>query len=265
MSPQFIFISKKKSALDPDAEAFLLAAGITDATITSAIDTLVKSLKADSIWAKMIALYPFVGGTASTHKFNLKDPRDLDAAFRLTFVGSPTHDANGLQGNGSSQYADTNLNTSLVLSNTDVGVSYYTRTNESSGGHHGNIVSSSNCFYVLERFTTDSGFGFIGNETNSLSFSNTDARGFYTFNRTAADFRRAYKNGNTVATNTGNNASELPNLTFLILAVRLPSIVTAYMNRQISFFSIHTGLTDTEASNLNSINLAFQTALSRNV
>jgi hypothetical protein len=96
-------------ALDPDAEAFLLAAGITDATITSAIDNLVLSLKADSIWTKMTALYPFVGGTASTHKFNLKDPRDLDAAFRLTFVGSPTHDANGMQGNGSSQYANTHL------------------------------------------------------------------------------------------------------------------------------------------------------------
>lgn len=38
----------------------------------------------------MTAVYPFIGGTASTHKFNLKDPRDLDVAFRLTF-SNDTH------------------------------------------------------------------------------------------------------------------------------------------------------------------------------
>ena len=31
----------------------------------------------------MKAIYPFVGGTATTHKFNLKDPADINAAFRL--------------------------------------------------------------------------------------------------------------------------------------------------------------------------------------
>ena len=78
-------------AVDPDAQAFLTAAAITDPTITSAIDTLVVQLKADSIWSKMKALYPFVGGTASTHKYNLKNPLDTDAAFRLVFNGGWTH------------------------------------------------------------------------------------------------------------------------------------------------------------------------------
>jgi hypothetical protein len=67
---------------DVDALAFIAAASITDSTQQSAIDTLVKSLKSANIWTKMKALYPFVGGTATTHKFNLKDPRDLDAAYR---------------------------------------------------------------------------------------------------------------------------------------------------------------------------------------
>jgi len=69
--------------LDPDALAFLTAAGITDATITAAIDTLVLDLKGYGIWTKMKAIYPFVGGTATTHKYNLKDP--VDAMQRLEF------------------------------------------------------------------------------------------------------------------------------------------------------------------------------------
>jgi hypothetical protein len=35
------------------------------------------------IWRKTHAIYPLLGGTASAHKFNLKDPRDLNAAYRL--------------------------------------------------------------------------------------------------------------------------------------------------------------------------------------
>jgi len=96
-------------SIDPDAQAFLTAAAITDPTITSAIDTLVVDLKGYGIWNKMKAIYPFVGGTASSHKFNLKDPRDLDAAFRLVFIGGWTHSVNGVQGNLTNAFADTYL------------------------------------------------------------------------------------------------------------------------------------------------------------
>jgi hypothetical protein len=59
---------------DADAIAFLTAAGITDPTITSAICTLVTSMKANGTWTKLIAIYPFCGSTASEQKWNLKDP-----------------------------------------------------------------------------------------------------------------------------------------------------------------------------------------------
>jgi hypothetical protein len=80
---------------DPNAQAFLNAAVITDVTQADAVNTLVIGLKADGLWTNMQALYPFVGGTATQHKYNLKDPRDLDAAYRLSFLGSWTHNSNG--------------------------------------------------------------------------------------------------------------------------------------------------------------------------
>ncbi len=92
---------------DPDAQAFITAAGITDPTQQSAIDALVVGLKADGLWTSMTAIYPFVGGTASSHKYNLKDPRDLNAAYRLTFYGGWVHDSRGIVGNFTNTYADT--------------------------------------------------------------------------------------------------------------------------------------------------------------
>jgi len=89
---------------DADAQAFITAAAITDATQQAAIDTLVKGMKADGIWTKMKAIYPFVGGTATTHKWNLKDPRDLDAAFRLVFNGGWTHSSTGATPNGTNGF-----------------------------------------------------------------------------------------------------------------------------------------------------------------
>ena len=81
-----ILARSASGGVDPDAQAFITAASITDPTQQSAINQLVVDLKGYSIWTKMSAIYPMVGGTASSHKFNLKDPRDLDAAFRLVFM-----------------------------------------------------------------------------------------------------------------------------------------------------------------------------------
>jgi len=95
---------------DSNAQAFLNAAVITDVTQANAVNTLVIGLKADGLWTNMQALYPFVGGTATQHKYNLKDPRDLNVAYRLTFFGGWTHNSNGATGNGINTQADTNYN-----------------------------------------------------------------------------------------------------------------------------------------------------------
>lgn len=120
------------SALDTDAQAFVDAAGISNATQKAAINQLVLDLKSNGLWTKMKAIYPMVGGSAATHKFNLKDPRDLDEAFRLTFNGTWTHSSNGAASGGPGSYA----NTFLVPSSNLAGVnsqhlSYYSRNSNS--------------------------------------------------------------------------------------------------------------------------------------
>jgi hypothetical protein len=130
-------------AIDPDASLFLRTAGITDTTQQSAIDTLVLELKNAGIWSKMKAIYPFVGGTATTHKFNLKDPRDADAAFRLSFVGGWTHSSTGALPNGTNAYADTFLRIADNYSTRFMSISYYARTDS-------NITYTSNGLNLVE-------------------------------------------------------------------------------------------------------------------
>lgn len=71
---------------DSDAEAFFTAASITDDTQKTAVNQLVLDLKAAGVWTKSKVIYPFVGGTTGTHKYNLKNPLDTDGAFRITFT-----------------------------------------------------------------------------------------------------------------------------------------------------------------------------------
>ena len=103
----FLKFNAGGGGLDPDAQAFLTATGITDPTIEGAINTLVIDLKAASLWTKMYAIYPFVGGTSTTCKYNLVDPQDTNAAFRIDFAGSWTFTSSGVQGGGSNNYANT--------------------------------------------------------------------------------------------------------------------------------------------------------------
>ena len=71
-------------AYDLDAQAFIDAVGTLTTAEEVVVDNLVKGFKYNGTWSKHKAIYPMIGGTASAHKFNLKDPRDLDVWFRIT-------------------------------------------------------------------------------------------------------------------------------------------------------------------------------------
>jgi hypothetical protein len=82
----------------------------------------------------MKALYPFVGGTAETHKFNLINPLDTNAAFRLAFNGGWTHDSNGVTPNGTNGYANTFLIPYQVLNQNSTHLSIFSSTEIEESG-----------------------------------------------------------------------------------------------------------------------------------
>jgi hypothetical protein len=268
MSRKFIFGGSFLSipSLDPDAEAFLTAAAITDPTITSAIDTLVVQLKADGIWSKMKALYPFVGGTASTHKFNLKNPLDTDAAFRLVFNGGVTHSANGAQGNGTNGYFDTFLNPSIVFDSASGGSMFtYIRNNTQTGVDLGAFQSVVNYRMSLTTRTTSNQVLAAALSNNFITETNTDSRGFWGVTRPPSSGTYHLIKNATSSSNTDTYFEPNSKLFGFVLAFNSVPFAGTYGNHEFSFTCVADGLTTTEAQTLRTINLTFQTTLGRNV
>ena len=252
---------------DADAQAFITAAGITDNTQKTAINTLVLSLKSNNIWTKMKAIYPMVGGTATTHKFNLKNPLDTDAAFRLVFSGGWTHSATGALPNGTNGYADSFLNTQLHLSLNSGHLSYYSRSNTLNGNYIeiGSLKSTPDSYTSI--MINGFGLGYVGRINNGAPYdniANADSRGFFLTNRTASNIIKLQKNSSILVNGTASS-NAVSNLNIYLGASNTGTGTQYYTNRECAFASIGDGLTDTEAGNFYTAVQNFNTSLSRQV
>jgi hypothetical protein len=247
-------------AVDPDAQAFITAAAITDPTQQGAINTLVTDLKGYSIWTKFKAIYPIVGGSASSHAVNLKTP----GTYNLTFATGVTHSSNGMVSNGTTGYANTNFTPStdgMLLNSAHL--SFYSRTDsnvyEVEMGNWNNTAST----LILIR-QAGSGTVRMNNGPANVDFLNTNAQGFYLSNRTASNIIKAFKNGVSQVTSS-QVSNSLPNNNIFLLAFNNAGLINYYSTKECAFASIGDGLTDTEAANFYSAVNAYQVALSRNI
>jgi hypothetical protein len=250
---------------DSNAQAFLTATGITDETISAALNQHVIDLKTYGIWPICRAIYPWVGGTAFTHKFNLKDPRDLDEAFRIVWNGSIAHNSNGITPDGSSGYGNTKLIGSTEGLNNDSHLSVYSRTNntgnqfeigtyDGSNGFWGiKIRDSTNIFVGSYRFTGD---GFINVE-------NEDSIGFYIESRSSASLAKVYRDGGERGSCTTTSVT-IPS-SEVCIGMRGTSSPASFSSRNLAYASIGHSLDDSEASNFAAIEYYFQSALGRAV
>jgi hypothetical protein len=246
-------------SFDPDAQAFITAAAITDPTQQAAINTLVVDLKGYSLWTNMKAVYPFVGGTSSTHKWNLKDPRDLDAAYRLVFNGGWTHSSTGALPNGTNGWANTYLVSqgTLNLNSTSIGV--YSRTNTNTlAPAIGNVTGAApgECSLWLN-------FGNAAylrvNSSNVSSVANFDSRGLFIANRVnSTQVQLQIRGTQTTFANASQSTYPQP---FQLGGVNPNN----FDNKELAFAFIADGLTSQNMTDLNTAVIAFQTALSRNV
>jgi len=243
---------------DADAQAFVTAANITDQVQADAINNLVIGMKADGIWTKMKSIYPIVGGVASSHAVNLKTP----GTFNLTFTNAWTHSSTGMTPNGTSAYANTGFNPltqSLPRNSASMGV--YNRTDTLTTGAHGQRVS--NTFEIFERWTNNTAYCYINDNSGGFQTANLDSRGLFQGSRTALSSIRL--NINT-AQYTGTQASTGDsNGNLWIGASNNGGTGTFFNNREIAFFYIGEGFNNTEMQNIYTRVQAYQTTLSRNI
>lgn len=249
---------------DSDAAAFIAAAGITNQTQQTAINSLVLNLKAASLWTKMTAIYPFVGGTASSHSYNLKNT----AQYQITWNGTVTHNSNGITGNGSTGYGNLGLAPSQFGTQNSQHISLYNRSNIT--GTNGFDFSACNAGQTQETTLivsfVDNNLYFRVNTNNYKNISNSSSiPAFYTITRTGSTTSNAYKNGTSFTSST--DASTTPyNQPMYILASNYQNTgAKQFSNKNFAFASCGEGLNATEVSNFYTAVQAYQTALGRQV
>jgi hypothetical protein len=263
------------SVLIPDQDAinFINVAGITDNTQQSAITTLVYDLKVNGLWDKLSVIYPFVGGTADTHKYNLKNPADTDAAYRIVWSGGVTHASTGVTFNGTNGYGNTKYVQGI---NNDGSLSYYSRTSAANSsafaidmGAYNDTNTDLNGYALLIRRATSNACVFVANSgttSRTASTTTTNGSGLFSGSIAASNSRKLYRNGSAIATNTTDSSQTSPTCPIFIGAVSNNSTPQLYAgSRECAFASIGKGLSDNDASNLYTLVQAYQTTLSRNV
>ena len=248
---------------DPAAQAFIDATGISGTTAT-AINQLVLDLKSNSLWDKMTAIYPLVGGTSSSTSYNLKDT----TTYQVTWNGGITFATDGVTGNGTTGYGLTGLNpTTAGLYSSGAHLSQYTRTNGKSGvydmgGNQYPAVQPS-AEWMIARFGNDryTAFGNVVPGSPYVIATTTDYTGFFvgSSNGTAT----IYRNGSSLA--SASRSYTVANFNFPILGATGSGGISEFSDRQYAWFSIGLYLDGTETSNFNTCVTTFQTTLGRNV
>jgi hypothetical protein len=210
-----------------------------------------------STYQPVLAANNYATNVAAQMKFNLVNPQDSDAAFRLAFSGGWTYSTNGAQPNGTNGFADTFLIPNTSLSTSSSHLSFYSRTNTTSGTG-----------YDLAR----THFALITQFNGNIFYANLETAGSY-----AASYTSANGLGHFIASRINNTTTQgFKNGLKVINASQNSSLATSsliisnngganYSNKQTAFVSIGDGFTDAEAALLYSLVQQFQTDLTRQV
>jgi len=247
---------------DPASIAFFNAANITNSTQKSAVDTLVTSLKSNGLWNYANAIYPIVGGNATAHSYNLRNP----SLYQLTYNGTAaTNSSTGMKGDGSTSYADTGLNpTNIYNGNGFASLGIYLRTTQLAAtvSAIGAISGATNYFQIYAYFSGNF-FGQVDSSDISQAVSNTDSTGWFFASRIGAT--NSYLQQRAVQTTGFSGAMGLVNNNIYMMAQNNLGSAGFFTSNEIAFAWIGGGLTTSQGSTLYTIIQTYQTSLSRNV
>ena len=255
---------------DPATSAYLTATGLNP-SYSTALDNLVKGLKASGLWAKMLAIYPFVGGTAALHKWNLKDPRDDNGAYRLTFNGGFHSTALGYRPNQQGQanvssgyYADTHIVPRGIFDQDSTSLAYYSLAevpaiSRCEMGCY-NWAGSGSRFHIIARYSPTN-FYYGMSEDGASNVSVPASSGLFVATRTSAGTQSAYRNGVLLG------SANVPSIWLPPVSIWVGGI-NSFVDRSdlpCGFASVGTGLDVMDNANLYTVVQQFQIALGRSV
>lgn len=251
---------------DPDAKNYLDAIRAVDQVKNElAVQNLFKNLKAGGNYIPGYPIYPMYGNHLDAVKINATDPRNLDAAFRLTFPAGITVSADGIQGNGTSQYVKTFFTgANFTLNNTCL--AFYSGTNQSRSETEITVFSGANSHQLSLRIADIAYFeSYKGNDSLSrLTFASTNSLGLHLENRTASNNHNAWIRGTKVAT-AATVSGALHTLEYRLLCLNDNGTNSTFSSKKCMFAALLPGRSDAQAIALNNTIKQFNTELGRSV
>lgn len=258
--------SSTPSSIDTDAAAYLAdiisVGGSVDATMSAATDTLFTSLKSNSLYSKLGAFYPVLGGTAASHAINANG----NSSFDLTFNNSFTHGYSGFAVSSSSSYAQTGYVPLTEHSGGTMSIGVMTNTLGVSNDKYaiGSYVAQ-NRFLSFDYFSSTEIVGKYLDNASGIPVIIPRAIGFV---QLSSDGINKYMNinvdGSEYTASGLKDGTTLPNVELYIGALNLNGSSYSPQQGQICFAYIGDSLTSSELSTLSTIVDTFQTSLGRN-
>ena len=211
-----------------------------------------------SAYQPVLATNNYSTNVAAQMKFNLVNPQDSDAAFRLAFSGGWTYSTNGAQPNGTNGYANTFASTSTQNSGS---LGFYSRTNSVAASCSlGGAIAQSGIFLT---YLANQSFFRINDAGNSAAITTADSLGLFISNRISSTETRNLVKGAIV--NQANNSTGTQTVSNYIGALNSAGSAVLYDNKQCAFAFVADGFTDTELQIINTLISSYQTTLSRQV
>lgn len=230
---------------------FLAATGITDATLKVNLDSLITRSRNHGWWGQCQVIYPFAGGTQNSCKYNLKDPRDADDAFRINFLGNTWTYTNVAADPGVSGYGNTYFDPAARLSDPNsCHLSAYSMSNNAGGVDNGDIGGYDGTtnlgFYLSTRtaWPDTSGKPFSAISKSSFQGAEVNGAGYFLITKsgTVANFYQNSPQAQSFSAASGN----LPDLDLYICNQNFPAGGNPYNNgfsqRPLSFATIGSGI-----------------------
>ena len=253
-----------RSTCDMDAQKFIDSAGITNASQKSAICSYITMLKDSLLWGKIYAGYIFIGGSASTTKFNIKDIRIDTSAYTLTYSGGWLYSNFGALANGINATANTWLRPSVKLTIRNYSIALYVNGGTLTGAAFpatvytmSDVADYNNSANGITLRTTIKYFAPNGEGNPVVLVSNNSLTGIYLAN-VSGSTARIYKDGLSIGSNT-TSGGFLSTQPFFIGSSNVSGIT--YQNVQIGCLIIASGLTDAEAKTMSNIISIFKNTL----
>lgn len=235
---------------DADAQSYFTAnTAITSSADKNAINTFYLGLKTDGIYSLLNGMHLPIWQNASNNKWNLINPVDTDAGYRLTYATGMLHEVNGIRGNGTSAYANTYFLPSTNNYDNQSFGAYCTIDNNNSGVIMGvNISTAGSPATNMQPRNSTNAFRQQMSSTTVGSVANSSSLGFFQIVRTSGTSIFNVKNSTvTTVSLTGTDIIN-KNLYYLAQNVNDTSVIN-YSTKRVAFSYFGQALTTTQATN----------------